>query len=73
MKHSMSPDHESEHLLRFAQERDAIVRLAHQQQPALTSAHLLDQMHLDEALEHLRTRWRAGLDPFDLGQTAPSE
>ncbi|MCC6704198.1 MAG: hypothetical protein IT334_04920 [Thermomicrobiales bacterium] len=67
MSNPKSPDHETELLQRFAADRAMIVRLAHQQEPALTSASLLERMRQDEALERLRTHWQAGADPFDLG------
>jgi len=67
MSNPQTPDHETELLRRFAADRAMIVRLAHQLEPALTSASLLERMRQDEALEHLRTHWQAGADPFDLG------
>ena len=67
MNNQQPPDHETDLLQRFIANREMIIRLAHQVEPALTSASLLRQMRQDEALEFLRTHWQSGADPFDLG------
>ena len=65
-----SHDHETSALDSFHELRLAIIRLAHQQTPVLTTTHLLEAILYDEALEVLRVRWRDAPDPRDLPEPA---
>jgi len=63
-------DHETSAMGSFHELRQAIIRLAHQQTPVLTTTQLLETIQYDEALEALRLRWRDAPDPRDLPEPA---